>query len=472
MTTVLRLLVLLTLASASLTAQVCRLSVAGLNRNRRVLGPVAAECPNQPLHSAPFGNWGVTSNYGPKLNGHQFDGWCHNSLTCDSTGACRTSCRDGWYEWNSCTTHPLYAPPNCTLYNDANCTQQKSTQDVNVLGTQTVDVRVACPVDVDNDGVADTGGCAGVGTYTHTTNFMSLYELDPVTGDSLIQTLYFPPTPVPTRCSPLGCLPSGSSWVEPNAYDSPKERAIVFAELATVINSAAFFDSAGVCRGVTLSVEVTSAASYAGAIVAPSSLASLFGHNLIATPGDIVHLTLIDARGATHTATPLFTSPAQINFVVPPAIATGQATVALTVNGQTRATGVVRVNPVAPALFSAAATGTGVAAALWQRPNQPAQLTFSCFPTSPPSCAPIPIDVGRGDTYLILFGTGFRAARTLSATIGGVAVTITYAGAQPEFPGLDQLNLLLPPSLAGRGSTSIVLTADNQPANPVTVSIR
>ena len=59
---------------ALLHSQVCRLSVAGLNQSRKVMGPVHAECPDEVFHTAPFGNWGVASNYGQKGNSHQFDG--------------------------------------------------------------------------------------------------------------------------------------------------------------------------------------------------------------------------------------------------------------------------------------------------------------------------------------------------------------------------------------------------------------
>ena len=47
-----------------------------------------------------------------------------------------------------------------------------------------------------------------------------------------------------------------------------------------------------------------------------------------------------------------------------------------------------------------------------------------------------------------------------------------YAGEQPSYPGLDQLNLEMPPSLRGSGEVQIVLTVDGQPANPVTVTVR
>src|SRR5687768_14508607 len=92
-------------AACSCYSQTCSLTVYGQNQARRVMGPVDTECPNL-VHTTPFGNWGVTSNFGTKLDGHQFQGWCHNSYVCDNAGLCRTECRTGWYQWNSCTDHP------------------------------------------------------------------------------------------------------------------------------------------------------------------------------------------------------------------------------------------------------------------------------------------------------------------------------------------------------------------------------
>jgi len=439
--------------------QVCRLSVAGLNRNRRVMGPVNTECPSQPIHSAPFGNWGVTSNYGLKLNGHQFDGWCHESRVCDNNGSCRTDCRDGWYEWNSCTSHAQYRAPNCALYNDKDCAEQKTTEGVNVLGTRTVNVQVGCPVDVNNDGTADEGGCADVRVYRHTPNFMSLYELDPLTGDELVQSLYFPGTPVPTTCVALSCPAAGSEWVAPNGYDNPKDRAVVYAELATVVNSGRFFDAAGVCCGVNSSVRGTNAASYLGPEVAAGSLVSLFGHELRTGPDDVATVRVVDAAGAAREVIPVFANAEQVNFATPSVLAPGQASVAVSINRSARATGVLQVETVAPGVFTIDASGSGAPAALWQRPNQQPQLLQG------------PIEVGDGNTYLILFATGLRAGTT-AATVGGVAAEVLYAGPQSQFAGLDQVNLRLPASIAGRGLMELRLTVDGRPANPVTIQVR
>ena len=67
---------------------------------------------------------------------------------------------------------------------------------------------------------------------------------------------------------------------------------------------------------------------------------------------------------------------------------------------------------------------------------------------------------------------GVRRATTVEATIGGVAAEVLGFAAQPEFAGLDQINLLLPRELIGRGEVEVRVTVDGKPANTVTVTIR
>jgi uncharacterized protein (TIGR03437 family) len=71
----------------------------------------------------------------------------------------------------------------------------------------------------------------------------------------------------------------------------------------------------------------------------------------------------------------------------------------------------------------------------------------------------VPIDVSSGDVYLILFGTGFDSP-TFGAglQIGSQDVPASYVGPQSQYPGLDQINFLLPKSLAGSGRLSVTLT--------------
>jgi uncharacterized protein (TIGR03437 family) len=77
--------------------------------------------------------------------------------------------------------------------------------------------------------------------------------------------------------------------------------------------------------------------------------------------------------------------------------------------------------------------------------------------------------------WLVLFGTGIRGRTALSnvmAAIGGVNALAGYAGAQGDFAGLDQVNLLVPRSLIGRGEVDVVLIVDGQTARSVKINLK
>jgi uncharacterized protein (TIGR03437 family) len=50
--------------------------------------------------------------------------------------------------------------------------------------------------------------------------------------------------------------------------------------------------------------------------------------------------------------------------------------------------------------------------------------------------------------------------------------SVQYAGQQGYYVGLDQVNVLLPRTLAGKGLVDVVMTVDGKTANTVTVQIR
>jgi len=446
-----------------LSAQVCRLSVAGLNRNRQVLGPVNVECPGG-VHSAPFGNWGVTSNFGSALDGHQFDGWCHDSEVVFNDEKEKVACGSDWYQWNSCTSHPDFSAPNCTLYNGDECTIQKTTTGVNVLGTVSVDVPVGCPLDLSGDGEADAGGCADVDAYAHGRNFMTLYELDPFTGNQLVQTLFFPETPVVLDCDIAGCEPNGSPWVQPEAYDDPIDRVLATAEFAMAVNGGVF-DPQGRCSGAPLTpVHPVSAAAYRGGVLAAGSLASLFGEGIalrdqiaprLPLPLQLAgrRIAVTDSLSVTREAQLLFVSPGQINFIVPEETAAGTARIdVLDEFLKPLASGRTQIRASSPALFSADASGAGAAAALWVETEADGGQTVGfAFECEQGACVERPLRTGP-DRALVLFGSGVRGRTNLAdvaVLFNGRAGVVLYAGPQGEFAGLDQINVVPPEGLSG-----------------------
>jgi uncharacterized protein (TIGR03437 family) len=91
------------------------------------------------------------------------------------------------------------------------------------------------------------------------------------------------------------------------------------------------------------------------------------------------------------------------------------------------------------------------------------------------TCSTAPIDLGgpTDQVILLLFGTGIRGAKTVTATIGGQTATVLGFAAQSVFPGLDQVNVRIPRALIGKGEVNIVLTVDGYySTKPVTVNIK
>lgn len=135
---------------------------------------------------------------------------------------------------------------------------------------------------------------------------------------------------------------------------------------------------------------------------------------------------------------------------------------------------------VAPGLFSANATGKGVAAAVALRIKSDGTRIYepvAAFSQAQNQFVAVPIDLGAPDdqAFLILFGTGLRARSALSAVtanIGGTNADVTFAGPQGTLVGLDQINLLLPRSLAGKGEVDVTVNVDGLAANVVRVGFK
>jgi uncharacterized protein (TIGR03437 family) len=103
------------------------------------------------------------------------------------------------------------------------------------------------------------------------------------------------------------------------------------------------------------------------------------------------------------------------------------------------------------------------------------QTVESIFTTQNGSYVAVPINLSPSTDqfYLILYGTGFRGAGSnVTVAIRGLNAPVAYAGPQGEIPGLDQVNVVLPQQLAGRGVANIVLMAASIGANVVNIAIQ
>jgi uncharacterized protein (TIGR03437 family) len=251
-----------------------------------------------------------------------------------------------------------------------------------------------------------------------------------------------------------------------------------------------------VLRGVSLtpsapsttsnSPTIISIANSGATAIAPGSLVAANGQNLAAGyPGPIFGLlplffdgtsvSITDSKGALSNAPLFYVAPNELGFEVPSGVASGAATVTVTGNGSTQTASNIQIAAVAPGLFTLNSAGLATAYAI--RVSGGSQIAESVYTTSSAGAIvanPISMGAATDQVYLILYGTGIQAAGTagVQVTVGGVAAPVLYAGPQGLSPGLDQVNVQLPASLAGKGNVNVQLTAGGLAANPVQVTIQ
>jgi uncharacterized protein (TIGR03437 family) len=237
---------------------------------------------------------------------------------------------------------------------------------------------------------------------------------------------------------------------------------------------------------------ILSAASFQLGALAPNSIASLFGQNLatstvsatstpLPTTLGGVTVAITDNNNVTRNAPLFFVSAGQINFLLPAELATGRAKVAIRRSDGTTVNGELLVKSIAPGLFSADANGQGLGTIVGLRVNAAGEQTYFAttrYDAAQQKSVAVPINLGPSTdrVFLLLFGTGVRGVQALAdveVEVGGSNVPVTFAGAQGDLVGLDQLNIgPLPRGLAGRGEVTIVLTVDNKRSNRVTVAVQ
>jgi uncharacterized protein (TIGR03437 family) len=79
------------------------------------------------------------------------------------------------------------------------------------------------------------------------------------------------------------------------------------------------------------------------------------------------------------------------------------------------------------------------------------------------------VEIPADAVTLKFYASGVRGASDVRVQIGGDEVPVLYASASGYFPGLDEVMVQAPRSLAGRGVTEVTLTADGQTADPVRI---
>ncbi len=185
-------------------------------------------------------------------------------------------------------------------------------------------------------------------------------------------------------------------------------------------------------------IALVEAAGFA-ASVAAGSIATLFGAELAGGSASALALPLpVTLAGASveiggEPAYLLYVSSRQINLVLPAAPAGGS--VVVTRDGARSAPAAAPLSFYAPGLFTLDGTGKGPAAAL----HADGRVVTAADPAR------------RGET-IMLFATGFGVRNPQLAIpeflpvvrIGGFNAELTYSGPAPGFPGLNQVNVVIP----------------------------
>jgi uncharacterized protein (TIGR03437 family) len=222
--------------------------------------------------------------------------------------------------------------------------------------------------------------------------------------------------------------------------------------------------------GTTLPSKAVNAASYnPDAPVTPESIVSLFGANMATTTeaakGPTLPTTLAGSSVRVNgVLTPLFfVSKEQINFLLPADTQPGTAIVEVISADGAITRSDLPISKTSPAIFTENQQGTEAPAA----DATPDGKTN--YRVGNPDGSTNPVMIGH---YLQLYGTGFRAASfdTVSVTLGGKNVPVLYAGKQPQFVGLDQLNVQVPAGLTG--VVDLVLMVDGRIANKVKIRVQ
>ena len=192
--------------------------------------------------------------------------------------------------------------------------------------------------------------------------------------------------------------------------------------------------------------------------IAAGSFTTVFGQNLCAqtAAGDWVApgrlpLTLggcsVTVNGAA--AMMQYVSPGQINFIMPAAVGSGQATVMVN-NGSQTMTGTAMTSSAGPGMFALNGMGMGEGALLNAMMGRGGPFSTS---------------TNGQPTYLSIYVTGLDPAGKPVVTIGGITVDVMWFGDAPGYAGLQQINVMLPAGMAGAGRAPITVTSNGQVSN-------
>ena len=174
--------------------------------------------------------------------------------------------------------------------------------------------------------------------------------------------------------------------------------------------------------------------------IAPGSIASFRGSALG---------PMVTVNG--QAAKVFYASPNEVIFVVPENVGVGPGEVIITNADGFSSKAEAIISAAAPGVFTVNADGKGEGIIL-----------------DADSITPGPFDPSNGQRRLSIFATGVRNASSVSVTIGGQS-TVVETVARADLAGLDEIHVLLPATLSGSGTATLIVDADGIKSNPVSV---
>jgi uncharacterized protein (TIGR03437 family) len=204
--------------------------------------------------------------------------------------------------------------------------------------------------------------------------------------------------------------------------------------------------------------------------LAPGMFVAIYGTSLAATTAKASALPLPLQLSDTQVllnGSPIslhYASGIQINAVLPD---TASGLAKLTVrNGGGSHTANVLIETAVPAIFTRDSSGSGPAAALNALDNS------VNTPTNP---------LHAGD-YVELFATGLGrttlkdgleyANQQPTVSIAGMDCPVTFAGRAPGFPGVDQINCVVPAGIGSNSAAPVAIVSGNRTSNIATLAVQ
>jgi uncharacterized protein (TIGR03437 family) len=179
-----------------------------------------------------------------------------------------------------------------------------------------------------------------------------------------------------------------------------------------------------------------------------NTIMAVFGHfTCSSTLAVLVNGSAVQVVGST---------PSQINFTLPPSVTGSSAAIAVECDGVQIDSATLDLAAVSPGIYTISMTGTGPGAVV----NQDGTVNGASHP------APL-------NTYISIYGTGLgaylapsadgltRLASTVQAFVGSATAEVQFAGQAPDSsPGLQQINVLIPPDAPTGSAVPIQLVVD------------